>query len=56
MSEIPKHLTDPDEWFVPEMPNNNAIWVEEAGLRELWEDIIYNPVVELKKELTKKLS
>ena len=54
MSEVPQHLKDPDEWYLPEMPKNDVLWVQEDCLRELYEDMIYNWAEELDKKLSVK--
>ncbi len=56
MSEDLKQLTDPDAWYLPAKSKDHIIWIEEHGQKELWDDIIYNFVEELGKELRRKQS
>ena len=48
-----KHLIDPDKWFLAEKSEKDILWMKEHGLKELWEDLIWNPWKALGKELKK---
>lgn len=54
-SATEKYLIDPDAWHLLE-DAKDIIWLKKHGLKELYDDIIYNFVEELAKELDRKLT